>query len=194
MLNRFNLYYFIEEFKRSVALFELLERGGGPPSVGVFGGDFIYYRIIAARDGALNIFHFGCSLEAVQKQLPTCPALARKTSAVGIRNAVKKFREYFPHCDNVRHAVAHTGEQAKNPRVMRQNEQKASHEGHGFSTSAGGQLVQAIYERTYTVTLKGDFFTVQLDPEETKKLTHVRYLVDFAFANIAAPDVLPPLD
>src|SRR4051812_12686370 len=68
-VNRLNLSRFFEEFQRSVRLFELLERGGGPPSAGVLGGEFIHYRIIAARDGALNIFHFGCALEAVRKQL-----------------------------------------------------------------------------------------------------------------------------
>jgi hypothetical protein len=57
-----NLRHFSENFQISVALFEFLERGGGAPSVGVLGGIFTNYRIIAARDGALNIYHFKCSL------------------------------------------------------------------------------------------------------------------------------------
>ncbi len=81
-MNRANLSRFLEEFEISVALFELLERGGGPPSRGVLGGLFINYRIIAARDGAMNIFHFGCSLETIKKQLPACPRLAQKTDAL----------------------------------------------------------------------------------------------------------------
>src|SRR5215212_7552350 len=83
-INRFNLRHFASEFQNSVALFELLERGGGPPSTGVFGGVFILYRIIAARDGALNVYHFKCCLEAIKKQLPDCPSLG--ANPVAIRN------------------------------------------------------------------------------------------------------------
>ena len=54
-INYFNMSQFLERFRRSVKLFEFPERGGAPPSVGVFGGEFIQYRIIAARDGALNL-------------------------------------------------------------------------------------------------------------------------------------------
>jgi hypothetical protein len=108
-MNKANLTRFLDEFRMSVALFELLERGGGPPSVGVFGGEFMNYRMIAARDGALNIFHFGCSLEALKKQLARCPSLASRTNAVKLRNAIKQFGSYFPHADNVRNAVAHAG-------------------------------------------------------------------------------------
>jgi hypothetical protein len=69
--NRANLFRFEHDLARSTALFEFLERGGGPPSAGVLGGEFTIWRMIAARDGALNIYHFGCSLDAIKKQLPT---------------------------------------------------------------------------------------------------------------------------
>ncbi len=58
VLNRMNLFRFAQEFATSVALFEFLERGGQSPSAGVLGGEFIKWRIIAARDGALNVYHF----------------------------------------------------------------------------------------------------------------------------------------
>ena len=60
MANFAGLYRFLSEFQNSVALFEYLERGGGPPSDGVLGGQFTIWRMLAARDGALNIYHFKC--------------------------------------------------------------------------------------------------------------------------------------
>jgi hypothetical protein len=185
-MNRLNLVRFLDEFQKSVALFELLERGGGPPSVGVFGGPFIHYRMIAARDGALNIFHFGCSLEAIKKQLPKCASMAQRSDAVKLRNAVKQFKNYFPHADNVRHAIAHAGELFSSPEKIKANEQKSDHQGIGFSSLAGGHLIGAIYERTYSVSNHGLVFSVTLDNESIAKLVHIVSLVDDAFQGPAA--------
>jgi len=180
LINRANLTHFLNEFQISVALFELLERGGNP-SAGVFGGVFIQYRIIAARDGALNIFHFGCSLDAIKKQLPRSPSLVRQTDAIKLRNAVKQFNSFFPHADNVRHAVAHAGEMFRSPQRMKENEQKTDHKGVGFSSVAGGFLIGALYERTYSVSNLGQIFSVTLDSGAVQKLAKVILLVDEAF-------------
>jgi hypothetical protein len=180
-MNRMNLHRFLSEFQTSVALFELLERGGGPPSIGVFGGVFIQYRIIAARDGALNIFHFGCSLEAIKKQLPMCPSIAQRTDAVKLRNAVKQFNSDFPHADNVRNAIAHAGEVFSTPQKIKENEQKSDHKGVGFSSGAGGHLIGALYERTYTVSNHGFIFSVTLNADAIAKLANIILLVDAAF-------------
>lgn len=176
-----NLRHFAEEFQRSVALFELLECGGGPPSVGVFGGEFIYYRIISARDGALNIYHFGCSLEAIKRQLPTCPSLAKKVNAITIRDALKQFEKYFPHCDNVRNAIAHAGELFNNPNSMKKHQQRTGHAGHGFSVSEGGLFTCALYERTYSVGIEGSVFSLTLDQVSLNKLLHIIQMIDTAF-------------
>jgi hypothetical protein len=187
-LNRYNLSRFLEEFHSAVRLFEFLERGGGPPSVGVFGGQFIKFRMIAARDGALNIYHFRCSLDAVRKQLPTCPTLAKTTDCFKLRSALRKFDEYFPHAESVRHAVAHTGELNRSPARMRQQKQRIGHVGVGFASGAGSLLLDALYERTFSVGIKGGVFSVTLDATSIEKLGEIIRLVDDAFA---APSAAP---
>ena len=156
--NRLNLGRFLDEFQRSVRLFELLERGGGPPSVGVFGGEFVQFRMIAAKDGALNVYHFGCSLRALRAQLPTCPTLARQTDAKKLREATKSFQRDFPHIASVRHAIAHAGELYETPRSMRENEQKNDEVFDAGTSSSGGLLLGALYERTYSVGFAGPCF------------------------------------
>lgn len=183
--NKFNLGRFLEQFQISVSLFELLERGGGDSSVGVLGGIFIKYRIIAARDGGLNIYHFGCSLEAIKKQLPTCRTLSKKIDAIKVRNTVKQFAAYFPHCDNVRHAVAHAGEVFSSPESMRGHTQRSDHKGVGFESAAGSIFGEALYERTYSVSNNGQIFSVMLDQASIDKLGHIISLMNDAFE---APD------
>jgi hypothetical protein len=182
-INYSNLHQFIQAFQTSVALFELLERGGGPPSTGVFGGVFIQYRIVAARDGALNIYHFGSSLAAIRTLIATHRReLADKFDPIKIRKASTQFRADFPHIDSVRHAIAHAGELNDTPSKLKTSEQKTDHTGHGFSSGAGGILVNALYERTYSIGFEGSVFTLQLDAASISKLEHIFGLVGEAFS------------
>lgn len=180
-MNKFMLFRFIMEFQNSVNLFELLERGGGPPSVGVFGGVFSLYRMIAARDGALNIYHFGRSLAAIRNQLGACRSITN-IDRIKVREAGKVFRLHFPHVDSVRHAIAHAGELYSTPAKM-ENEKLKQHthtSGHGFF-AAGGTLVSALSERTYSIGFEGEVFSVTLDNQTISILITIRNLVDSAF-------------
>ena len=192
--NRANLRRFLTDFQTSVALFELLERGGGPPSTGVLGGEFFQYRIIAARDGALNIYHAKCSLEAIKKQLPQCPSLNPFVDPKDIRRALKIFNQFFPNCDNVRHAIAHAGEIFSSPRIMKKHEQRdaRSHPGFTFGTATikpgvgGGWFVHSLWDRTYSVGIEGDIFSIAIDQTSIAKMEDVICLVDSAFAKLFA--------
>lgn len=176
-INRLNLRRFAEEFSRSVALFQLLERAGGPPSVGVLGGVFVLWRIIAARDGALNIYHFSCSLDAVRQQVP------KSTDISKLRTAVKLFNSYFPHACNIRHAIAHAGELVKNPGKIKENIQKADYQSIDFISAAGNLITNALYERTYSVGHEGAGFFLQMDATSIDKPSRVISLVEEAFAD-----------
>lgn len=166
--NRSNLLRFLESFEVSVSLFEFLERGGHPPTAGVLGGDFIQWRIVAARDGALNIYHFGCSLKALKQQLWHCPTIAKNVELDLITDAIRHFKLYFPHAKNIRHAIAHAGEMADSPKQMKIGEGKNG-------------LIHALYERKYTIGYLGDEFTVEMDATSTNKLRHLTHMADSAF-------------
>ena len=190
--NKATLFIFALNFQFSVQLFEFLERGGGPPSVGVFGFPFTLYRMIAARDGALNIYHFKCSLDALKKQLPTSPTIAKYVDAIKVREALKQFNKYFPNTDNIRHAISHAGEMQPTPRRQKQNIQKKDESFHGGASGAGGLFMGAIYEKTYTVGIEGTVFSVSLDNESIRKLNHTISMIDEAFQGASAPTVPQP--
>jgi hypothetical protein len=194
ILNRMNLFRFIEDFKTSVELFELLEPGGGPPSDGVPGGrvpggEFHNYQIIAARDGALNIYHFGCCLNAIKKQVPASPVHAGKVDAIKLRAARQKFRAYFPNIDSVRHGIAHAAEHYKSPADMKKNRLRMS--GFLLSPTESVFFPSRLVERTYSVGIEGTMFSVQLDQSSVAKLQHIKDLNDEAFRQPGAPTESP---
>ncbi|WP_147283735.1 hypothetical protein [Bosea caraganae] len=183
--NRLNLQRFLDEFVETVQLFELLERGGGPPSVGVFGGVFIKFRIIAAKQGALSLFHFKNSLEALREYIYRCPR-TRYVDGKKLREAKSLFDRYFPNADNTRNAVAHAGEIYKSPAAIRQHEQKQDYRGIGVFSAAGGLSIQSLYERTYAIGWIGQVFEVHMDTSSIQKLAEVLNIVEEAFIKAEA--------
>lgn len=178
-VNRLNLTRFVEEFHVAVQLFELLERGGGPPSVGVFGGVFTNFRLIAARDGALSLYHFSCSLEALQSLLIRCPT-TRNSDLKALKTAAKVFRRAFPNAAALRHAVAHAGEVFANPARMKEHIQQQDFNSPGGFSSAGGYLSAQLFERRFSIGWQGKVFTVTMDISSVVTLAAIQAMAQAA--------------
>jgi hypothetical protein len=179
--NRTNLYRFYDNFRRAVELFRFLKPGGAASQLGSF---YIPFRIIAARDSALNIFHFGCTLDAIRKQFSMCPTLARtqRGDPEKIKQAVKLFNRHFPHADAIRHAIAHAGELQKNPKQMKRNAQKGPAPQKGVSYQTGGLLISALHANSYSVGIEGNVFSVVMEDGTATKLREVIKAVSHAFS------------
>jgi hypothetical protein len=181
VFNRNNLSTFVENFYHAAALFELLERGGNP-NAGVLGGEFFYYRIIAARDGALNVYHFGKTLDAIKSFAPRCPAAAFTVSMIDLDNASKQFNEAFPNIDIIRHAIAHAGELNDAPTKLKSNTTRRSRNAHGISVGPGALFTHGLYQRSYHIGRSGKVFTLAIDQATLKKLTELTNLIRNAFS------------
>lgn len=75
------------------------------------------WQFIAARDGALSIYHFGWSMTAIDESLALCPNL-RKHIAISERRKFRKlFNCHFPNnMKPVRDSIGHAAAKARNPR------------------------------------------------------------------------------
>jgi hypothetical protein len=180
--NRLMLSNFFDKFVLAVQLFELLERGGGPPTVGVFGGIFSQFRVIAAKEGAMNIYHFRCTLDAIRKQIGRCPTTRDTVDALLVKKAVGLFTRHFPNTNNIRHAIAHAGEKFVSPGKAKQHRQKEAHvRASGGMSGAGGVLDAALFNRTYSVGWEGAVFELQIDESSIAKLAEIMNLALSAF-------------
>jgi hypothetical protein len=72
-------------------------------------------RMMAARDGAMTIFHIGKALQAINANLKLCPTLAGQVDSKILRAACKKFSTAFPKNEALRTAVAHVAEFTQSP-------------------------------------------------------------------------------
>jgi len=180
-LNRANLTLFAQQFHTAVELFTFLERGGNPPHVGVFGGIFIQYRMIAARDAALAVYHFGCTLDAIKKMVPQSVTASTAVDTADINRIITLFDVSFPHSKMIRNAIAHAGELYSSLPKVKNSMQRKDAEYHGGYSSSGGILLAAIYERTYTLSKGGSVFSFTVDHGVTLTLAGLLRQVDEAF-------------
>jgi uncharacterized ubiquitin-like protein YukD len=68
------------------------------------------WQMMAARDGALTIYHFGCAIDGLKNSLRFCPAL---TVDQTIRIAGKVFDVAFPDSKEIRNAIAHVADNSQ---------------------------------------------------------------------------------
>lgn len=181
--NRMGISRFIENLCYSFELFELLERGGNPQN-GVFGGVYINYRIIAAKEAAMCLFHLHHTLEALASQIKLCPETAHTVDVLKIKEARKNFSNAFPNVENMRHAVAHAGELFKSPQAAKRHEQKIDYTAPNgsFSSKGNGVLLSMLEDRTYSVGWEGRVFEVRVTTETLQAVQRVAALVNDAFS------------
>lgn len=142
------------------------------------------WQSMAARDGAMTIYHFGCAIDGIKKSLPMCPTLNAKIDRRKLKDASNIFSSSFPGYLALRHVVAHVAD------FSQTLEKKVSHAVKGrFKkglfrsddpngvTWFGGNMNGS----TYAVTYEGEAFTYDLSRETVAKLRSVKNRIYSAF-------------
>jgi hypothetical protein len=117
---------------------------------------------IAARDGALQIYHVGAVMEGLGVALREAPTLLGMIDSSKRRDGFRQFRRDFPSYKEIRDAIGHSFEEvAETVTAMK------AHLAPGPVQIIGGGL----NERKYTVTFKGQQHAYEISQESLEKLT-----------------------
>jgi hypothetical protein len=68
------------------------------------------WQFVAARDGAMSIFHFGEALAGARTTLQQCPSIEREVDKTRTRNAGRYLEKYFPTRLAMRNSVGHAAQ------------------------------------------------------------------------------------
>jgi F0F1-type ATP synthase membrane subunit c/vacuolar-type H+-ATPase subunit K len=74
--------------------------------------NFFAWRMIAARDGVMTLFHFSKLLSRLLPLARACPTIWPHIDVATIRSARRLFGKQFPRADDHRHVISHAGEQS----------------------------------------------------------------------------------
>lgn len=171
MANYISLHHFLNEFRSSIALFEFVRQynGGVPLSIGspLMSID---WQMAAARNAGLCLYHFGCAIDALKRQLPTAPVLKAVVEFKSLRALKKRFDSEFRNVSNVRHAIAHAGELLKNPYEMGRNSVFTWHAPKGASIGLAGVLMGELHEDVFSIGYHGAVFSLEVSSASAMRL------------------------
>jgi hypothetical protein len=149
------------------------------------------WQSMAARDGALTIYHFGRAIEGLKNSLRFCDALGALVDHRKIKNAGKLFEAAFPDSIAIRNAVAHIADfsqtlDKKTSHAVKGPFNKkwfASDDPEGITWLPGN-----MNGHTYAVSYHGKAFTYELSFENASKLRAVKNLIYSAFEAATSRD------
>ena len=152
------------------------------------------WQAIAARDGALTIYHFGNTIEAVRKSLHACPTLDRLVDHARLKHASAEFRKEFPRYEAIRHVVGHAADFAASPKKKDTHSVKGPWKADFEEVSievgdadATTQFSGALYQKSYCVTFEGQMHCYEISHLTADKIESAKERAYSAFLAALAP-------
>jgi hypothetical protein len=188
-----DLSRWVGSFEAAVALFESAAALLGPVrerekavGVGKEEGTVLEWQHIAARDGAMSIYHFGKMFEASRASIGKMPTVLAKHDKMLSRQARKLFEQHFPNFLDIRHAVAHSAELTKDQAAFDKNAFTGSYSGPGLKIEAGAKnnIVMGLTGTTFATTHEGRILTYDITRATLDTLGRVLLTYFSAFAEL----------
>jgi hypothetical protein len=150
------------------------------------------WQQIAARDGALTIYHFGRAIEGLRESFRPCPALSDQVDHLKIKHAYKVFKSAFPDFIEIRAAVAHVADFSGTTQKKFFHSVKGLFKTKWFSsTNPDGLtwLAGNMNGNTFAVTLEGKAYTYDLSLQNAERIRGIKLQIFSAFdaATISKP-------
>ncbi|MFN0043496.1 MAG: hypothetical protein ACKVSF_09840 [Alphaproteobacteria bacterium] len=142
------------------------------------------WQLMAARDGALTIYHFGRAIEGLRDSFRGCPALRDQVDHNTIRQGYSEFKSAFPHFIEIRAAVAHVADFSQTTEKKARHSIKGLFSAKRFSSSDPAGITWLpgnMNDHTFAVTLNGEPYTYDLIPESVDKLRKIKIQIFSAF-------------
>lgn len=138
---------------------------------------------LAARDGAMTIFHFGKAMEGIKASIRTCPSVEAKMDRSLLRSATNLFRTSFPNFEAVRHGVAHAAELDRDEKARKANAHNGTYETEHIKIGVHveGLTIRTLIGRTFTVTVNQKIVSYDLTTNTLGQLEAVKSEFFLAF-------------
>lgn len=132
---------------------------------------------MAARDGAMSIYHFGNTLAAVWQVAKSVPVLATNIDFDTIRLANREFREAFPRYEAIRHTVSHAADFQRSGKEYRKHARSGPLTTKNVSATADISLSGSLLQRTFVVDYEGASYAYEITHETAAKVRRARLQV-----------------
>ncbi len=181
-----NLDRFRDALESSCKLFKFLD-GGQEWKAEPTGGMSIEYRTIAARDGALNVYHFSCSLAAIERAIALNQNASKRVDIEKIKQARQSFDRSFPQIGVVGDLIASAGCIFDSPDKIREHISK-SYNRSLVTLGTNNLFTGFIYGSMFSVGDSTRSFSITMNRDSVGRLKHITELVKVACSfRVVAP-------
>jgi hypothetical protein len=133
------------------------------------------WKVLAARDGAMTIYHFGKAMEGIRSSLNETPTTKAKVDHGVLREATKKFNKLFPLYEDIRHAIAHSAELTRTTRAHKKNAFSGSFRDKSvFLEDVTGVMLTIIDDTSFKTTFEGAVISYSVTKATLQSLHEVR--------------------
>jgi hypothetical protein len=174
---------YVNQFQGDLHLFEYCAVQG---SVFPDGGSpaFRSWQLVAARDAVMALWHYRNEMLAANTYANRSPYISPKLTKSAMAEANSKFEMYFADFADIRHAVAHTGEMAKNREAYEKNTFTGSLDAFGLKVENTKHLriKDMLSDRHFvSTTFGGKVVNLEISRTTVMRMTEVRNLFYLAF-------------
>lgn len=133
---------------------------------------YLSWMRIAARDGAMTLFHIAKTLDAINSSISKCKLIFELIDRQALKSARLLFFNSFSNFSAIRHSVAHSGELFASEKAKKENSFSGDYEGLGMKIerSIGTIITEGLYNRTFTNTYDGEIVSYDISWENWKIL------------------------
>lgn len=186
---------YVSDFGAAVTLFEYsnssridLLKGSsliqpvGPSTLSMLDSQNLYssWMMVAARDGAMSIYHFIKAMEGVKHCIHKAPTIEACFDRSVSRLATKLFNSHFPNWNEIRHAVAHAAELSETPEKLKSNSFSKELSLDGVHINKGGDgtgcvfISNGLINNSFSTTINGKLLQYEVSSQMHLALTEVR--------------------
>jgi hypothetical protein len=152
---------------------------------------FENWRFIAARDASMTVYNFRQSMFAANDLANKSNYVKAALNLSALKEANSKFDNYFSDFRDIRDAVGHSGELAKNQFAYEKNSFSGDYIANGIHIKNVQKLIikDSLVGRKYTCTIKGKIVDCEISAQSFAQLNEVENLFYSAF--MQAPSAPP---
>jgi hypothetical protein len=184
--NLSSLGRFVESLRSAVALFDVTPRISQQQNDDAAKTLVQEWSFIAARDGAMMIYHFGKVWQVIPALVKQSPLVDRHVNPAELKAVGRAFETSFPTWAAVRKGVAHMGDFSKDAGNVAAHATDDPINVPGMSGQAAGLYVSnSIFNQTYTATVDGKVVTYEVTSETVSRLEAIRDMVWNIFDTVA---------
>lgn len=144
------------------------------------------WQMVAARDGAMTIYHFATALAGIRETVSASPTLYGLVDMLKLKAANQLLHKRFPNFGDVRNAVAHVADKMKTP---------SKYDEHSFSGSMNNAAIKAdnisgltisnmLMDRKYANTWNGKLLEYEISGETVASLNEIKSEVWSIFRSV----------